>query len=679
MLLRIAALCLVALALDGPSIAYAREALLRFEVNEGRNLNEFLRQGDTAAHLVLRSGRDLRVLVAFPAGDSGVALWFQRLQVPARWTLEASPRAIQARDSRGRALHGILFEASVAARRLMIRQALLSSIRVLRNYQGTGTAPQEILVRPVLAGHTLTWSRTRLDGAPGYRLTLEVMHGSLLPGAQGISSGPDGRILLRITALSGERPLTPLSGAQLFNGSEARDTRARDTLTFLSYKEKYLAGSWRFDTYFGRDTLMSVRLLMPVLTPQAIEAGLRAVLARLAPDGEVAHEETIGEFAVLTHQKEDGVLSDAPILDYGMIDGNELLAPVTAAYLLDTAEGKRRSAVFLRENVAISGPQTLAGQALLRNLRLVVTQAAPFAAAARYENLLALKPGHTAGEWRDSTDGIGGGRYPYDVNAVFMPAALDATAHLLDSGLLDPFLAPGDRKLLARAAAEATIWRRSAPPLFDVTLDNASARAAITAYAQHVGVPATDALAALGAGPVTFHAVSLDAAGRPVPILNSDEGFALLFTTPAPDELDAEVRSVMRPFPAGLLTGAGLLVANPAFASAGLQARFTSHAYHGTVVWSWQQALFASGLARQLERVDLPDPIKEHLLKAQKTLWRVIHATQSLESSELWSWRFQGGHYSVAPFGSSSSDVDESNAAQLWSSVYLAVKPPSTQ
>jgi len=77
------------------------------------------------------------------------------------------------------------------------------------------------------------------------------------------------------------------------------DAAARDTLTFLAYREKLLAGSWRFDTYFGRDTLMSVRLLMPVLSPLAVEAALASVLARLSPQGEVAHEEDVGERAVL--------------------------------------------------------------------------------------------------------------------------------------------------------------------------------------------------------------------------------------------------------------------------------------------------------------------------------------------------------------------------------------------
>src|SRR5262249_2378754 len=160
----------------------------------------------------------------------------------------------------------------------------------------------------------------------GYRLELEVAAGTLRGDGQ-ISAGADGRIKFRITALSGEIPLTALSGTALLNGRQDQDERARDTLTFLSYEEKFLAGSWRFNTYFGADALMSVRLLMPVLAPEAIEAGLRSVLVRLSADGEVAHEEGIGEFAVLSHKKQDGVLSDAPIFDYTMIDGNYLLAP----------------------------------------------------------------------------------------------------------------------------------------------------------------------------------------------------------------------------------------------------------------------------------------------------------------------------------------------------------------
>ncbi len=88
---------------------------------------------------------------------------------------------------------------------------------------------------------------------------------------------------LRITALTGEKPLTPLS-SHLLSSSANDDPRSREVLTFLSYEEKFLAGSWRFNTYFGRDTLMSLRLLLPVLEPEALEGGLMAVLQRLAAE-----------------------------------------------------------------------------------------------------------------------------------------------------------------------------------------------------------------------------------------------------------------------------------------------------------------------------------------------------------------------------------------------------------
>jgi len=672
----VAALLLAVSLACPPSSVLAREAPFHFELEEGRNVNFLIREGKIAAHVVLRSGQAPRILVAFPAGNSGVGLWFQPQEAGAHWVLEALPTTRIARDSQGRPLYGVAFDTSIAIKSLVPKQAILSSIRILRDYESSGAVPEEVVIRPEVSAsrHSIVWSRNRLDGAAGYRLTLEVIDGTSL-GDGRISAGPDGRIKLHIVALSGEVPLTPLSGSALLNGKESHDERARDTLTFLSYEEKFLAGSWRFNTYFGRDTLLSIRLLMPVLAPDAIEAGLRAVLARLASDGEVAHEEGIGEFAVLSHKRQDGTLSDAPIFDYAMIDGNYLLAPIITSYLLDDPVGKRRAAEYLRNSVDRGGSIS-AGQALLRNLRLVATSAAKFAAEPRYRNLISLKPGRSAGEWRDSQDGIGGGRYPYDVNAVLVPAALEATTRLLESGLLDPFLAPDDREILSRTAEAVKVWRTRAPVLFDMTVDNHTARTAIDSYAAQIGVPAAGALAALATNAVGFHAISLDADGKPVPIVHSDEGFELLFARPDPSTLDRDVRSVVQPFPLGLMTGAGMLVANPAFAAETLKAKFSNHAYHGTVVWSWQQALFASGLERQLQRTDLPKPVRQHLLAAQQTLWQVIRATRSMRTSELWSWRFESGHYSIAPFGASGTDADESNAAQLWSSVYLAVRPP---
>ena len=71
---------------------------LSFRIDEGRNINSFLRDGPVAAHLLLRSGNEPRVLVAFPAGNSGVGLWFEKTARPVTWTLVAPPRPLNTLD-----------------------------------------------------------------------------------------------------------------------------------------------------------------------------------------------------------------------------------------------------------------------------------------------------------------------------------------------------------------------------------------------------------------------------------------------------------------------------------------------------------------------------------------------------------------------------------------------------
>ena len=648
---------------------------LAFQVDDALNINAFLREGPVAGHLLLRSGTAPRILVAFPAGNSGVGLWFAPLPQKASWTLNGPAEPFRATDGRGRPLYGLAAQARIAAAELVPQQAVLSSIRVLRDYQSTRTVPPEISSAPTVAGRTLTWTRDRLDGGASYWLSLEITHGTLADGR--IQAAADGTIGLRITALTGETPLAPLSGAALLDDSAGADPAARNTLTYLAYREKLLAGSWRFDTYFGRDTLMSVRLLMPALSPSAVEAALGSVLARLSPEGEVAHEEDIGEQAVLDHMKADGSRSPAPVYDYKMIDGNYLLAPVAGAWLAHDARGRARATAFLAAAAGGSnGGRGTRGAALVRNLKLVLGSAAAFGADPVRANLIALKAGHSVGEWRDSEHGLGGGRYPYDVNAVLVPAALAAAAELDASGLLAPYLTADDRARFARAAQLAQVWRDRAPPLFEVIIPNKVAAGAVYAYATAEKIQALPAIGALGDDDLRFHAIALDASGVPIPVLHSDEGFALLFGDLDAPGLDRAVGAVMRPFPAGLMTEIGMLVANPAFCPAALQAQLNRNAYHGTVVWSWQQALFAAGLARQLERADLPAAVHAHLVDAQRRLWTAIDATRSMSNSELWSWSFGDRHYHVAPFGSAAADADEANAAQLWSTVYLAVRPP---
>ena len=182
---------------------------------------------------------------------------------------------------------------------------------------------------------------------------------------------------------------------------------------------------------------------MPALTVTTIEAGIGSVLTRLNPDGEVAHEEDIGEFAVLRRGGEGPTASDEPMYDYQMVDDDFLLAPIVAHYLLDHAQGRSRAATFLKQQTAHG--QTY-GEALVSNIRFVLASAEPFGRDPSASNLIKLKDGVPAGEWRDSTEGLGHGRIAYDVNAVFVPAALTAISRLDNSGLLAEYTAAGDRK-----------------------------------------------------------------------------------------------------------------------------------------------------------------------------------------------------------------------------------------
>jgi hypothetical protein len=651
---------------------------LSFEVDEGSNLNSFLREGPVAAHLLLRSGLDPRILVAFPAGNSGVGLWFSHAAAAVTWALLGQPQPLIVKDGHGRPLYGMTAEAGVTgAKDLSIKQAVLSSVRVLRDYQALGTFPAEVAANPTIQNSTITWARDRLDGAAGYLLSLQITRGTIAAGH--VLAGSDGRIEMKITAMSGETPMTPLAAEDLFTDAAQADATARHALTFLSFEEKFLAGSWRFDTYFGRDTLMSVRLLMPVLTPKAVQAGLGAVLTRLSPQGEVAHEEDIGEFAVLDHLRAAKSRSDAPVFDYKMIDGSFMLAPVAAEWLLDDERGRSQAAQFLaRQDGRYGEPPQALGADLVSNLRFVLRAAAKFADDPRPPNLIALKAGVPVGQWRDSNDGLAGGRFPYDVNAVFVPAALEAAGRFFGSGLLDPYLSAADRGIFSRAESMTRIFRAEAGKLFDVSVPGATARRNIAEYAAALNVSGDAAVRSVGNSPVQFHALSLTDDAKPIPVIHSDEGFELLFGRPSPAALRQAVTALMRPFPAGLLTDVGVVVANPVYASPAIQSKLTKNAYHGTVVWSWQQAVLAAGLQRQLRRADLPSSLKQLLRNAQTQLWRAIREAHTMRNSELWSWTFAGEHFHIAPFGANAADADESNAAQLWSTVYLAIPDPGS-
>lgn len=644
-----------------PTPTPAAAATLAFSVKEANTWNYLFRSGAVAAHLLATSGEAPRIVVAFPAGNAGIGLWFDKPSAPVELDIEGALTAVTRPDG----MRGV--RAIVRSSQPTLRaNAVMSTIRVLRDYaKDPKLLPPEIhnaIAAAVSPGAPLVVRRTTLDGAHHLELRVEPEGGATATtDAQGeiVLTAP-GPFEVALTFLQDDPPLTPIALDQLLAPNAAPSERDRAALAFLTYREKMLAGSWRFLTYFGRDTLLSVRMLMPVLEPDAIEGALGAVIDRLDAHGQVAHEEDIGEQAALRNQREGRGPKLDPIFDYKMVDSDFLLAPVVAHYVLDTPAGKPRAAAFLAKY----------RDALAKNLALVVERATAFGATPTPENLVALKPGFKVGNWRDSEDGLGGGRYAYDVNAVLIPAALAAAARLYDATCA---AACRDRADTARRLAGR--WRQNAPPLFELEVANAAARADVQTYAAEQGIDPAPALAAIGDQPVRFSALSLRADHTAVPVMNSDDGFALLFGAPPPFQLAQIAADVARPFPAGLLTPVGMVIANPAYVTdPALRAKFARDRYHGAVIWSWQQAMMAAGLARQLERADLPAPVRAQLVAAQTALWGAIRASDAVRLAEHWSWQIKDGKFAIYRFGEGGDA--EANAAQLWSTVYLAVQPP---
>jgi len=648
---------------------------LSFAIAEGDVDNAFFRWGPVAAHALATSGERPRLVVAFPAGNEGAALWFVPAEGPVQLSIEGP--LLPMADLKGReqaaGVQGVLV---VDRPSLTVDRAVLGSVRSIRDVVH-GADPASVAVDVEIQKDCAFYIRELVDGRMVF-VQLWALGGSELTAdgegrATFRATAPGGGLRLGFVAIGQAEPLTPIPADRILRPGIEADPRDLQALAYLTYEEKLLAGSWRFLTYFGRDTLLSIAMLMPAVRPEVTEAGLRSVLTRLDPSGDVAHEEDIGDWAGLrrlAEAAEEGVQPPAdltaPIHDHKMIDDDLLLAPVAASYLLDDPDGAARAPAFLGEDC---GGRSC-GDALRANLLYVMDLARPFADDPRWTHLIALQEGEATGEWRDSQEGLGGGRVPYSVNGILVPAALRAAARLLESERLW-----GDRPNAERAREHADSWDVVAG-MFTVTVSEPTARRRIRARATAAGVDPAAALATLD-GPVTFPALALDGQGRPVQVMHSDDGFDLLFGDPTAERLLGAAERIRRPFPAGLLTDAGIVVANATLADdRGTRGQFTPDHYHGEVIWSWQQALLAAGLRRQLARQDLSADVREGLVAAQRDLWAVIDATAEQRRAELWSWTVEDGRIVPVPFGQGSGHHTESNAVQLWSTVYIGIPRP---
>jgi len=472
--------------------------------------------------------------------------------------------------------------------------------------------------------------------------------------------------------------LTQLSASAVLNSaSQALITQQPDqttSLAFLSYSQKLLAGAWRFLTYFGRDSMISALLLQPVLSTGqngAIEAVIGAVLERInKTDGSVCHEETIGDYATYLHEL-NNVTSTAPICSYIMIDSDYYLPVVMQNYFVDTAVGRARTAAFFNQTATLPfGNEGLTYADLaLRNAEKIMTLSAPFAAPGgqTIANLTHLKDGIIVGEWRDSTYGIGGGYYPFDVNTALVPAALRAIAALSSINFF-----PSHPDWSTLASEYAQVWENSTLPFFSVTVPVASAESLLTSYVAASSFPGP-AHTELITEPLTFHGLSLlGNDNQPiVKVMNTDSSFRLFLLNDTDNTqltafLNETAQQILLPFPAGLSTDVGLVVANPAYGGAPeYAANWTRADYHGTVVWGWTMSMMAKGLERQLERcnttttttsVSVPtfcadQTVYPNVRAAYNHLWDILDNNKAQLNGEVWSWTYVNGTFQVTPLG----------------------------
>ena len=89
------------------------------------------------------------------------------------------------------------------------------------------------------------------------------------------------------------------------------------------------------------------------------------------------------------------------------------------------------------------------------------------------------------------------------------------------------------------------------------------------------------------------------------------------------------------------------------------------------------QAAYAAGIARQIDRPDLPPATRARLIAAEAILWQGIEASDALRTSEFWTYMIDDEGSCIPVPAQGAGIVNESNPVQLWSTVYLAIHPPA--
>lgn len=677
-------------------------------VQVGHEKSLFFRGGDQNLTTVqVRAVSGSRPLVGgfFPAGNSGAMMMLSASPKEPQLDLDtSSARAVQWGADRGIVTR---VKASnlpkVGSKSVLdIVSFALGNVRFLRDHvvadHGTwveyGMKPAEINETSELtpSGELIAY-RTSLSGKARYTMRIRPLNGAVittmdtqiaslggggLVNAQNkwrILSGADDNVEFEITFTTSEPPRIPVPAEELVVPEYlAKMTlEEKQKLEFLFYEDGAIAGAHAYMTYFGRDPLITAMIAQDAFSPRALKIILAAALDTVNDEGNPAHEAEVSERASYTRLLADPgprkkFYDDTTIYDYSMIDTQFLIMPVVQLLLKKTSAPEVRA--FLTKKSRSPTGRTYSEQLTLNKDR-ILRITGPFAADPyNYRNLIHLLEGRTTGQWRDSNFGLAGGRYPFDVNTALAPASLEAILNLYQLQL--PGWKPDEALTVKRSWDQ---WRTKPFEFFRVEIPAEEARAKSVAFARSLNVKVTEKDPFHGQ-PLRFFALSLDAEGRAIPVVHTDISFVLLYTEPPSDILDLLLGDVRRSYAdGGLDSPAGQFVANPAFASAKVQAGITMQAYHGSV-WSMQQEMLARGMLKQAARPDLSLQSRTQIRKSQLHVWRAVSRNFDWRAVELWSGEVARGVILRSAYGTGKNIVAESCLDQFWSNTKIANFPP---
>jgi len=504
------------------------------------------------------------------------------------------------------------------------------------------------------------------------------------------------------------------------------------SVELLSSKEKLMAGLPNYGTYFGRDMMMTSLMMQPIWANTMSEYVIASALRKLGPEGDVSHEEALGGQAIRENSSEynahmeeyfrlregnapaaDTALAGARALlmglqkvreNYHMRDDEFQLPVLAARYLANPAISSARKRAFLMDSSDGRGPRVAL---LLRELALVAKLAAPYGRDPVVQNLVGsprLDSTHWRSiSWRDSNAGYANGRFAMDINAIWVPRALESTLEIV-TALRGVGFTPAQEERFAGVIAGTSLsdfvhnpatlkeavdnWN-GAGRHFVVSLAPAEISSSVQRKLQ--SLPAQEhaywqnVLTTTGADrrPLTFLAISLDSAGHPIPVVNSDPATWLLLrdrrntTAASRDRVTRDVAAFMRAYPVGLFADKlGPLVANDAYASPAVWQAFEKDQYHSPrVVWGREVNLFMLGVAAEIaSSVDkagrpinmAPVGYVKGLRDALRRTGAAVEAS-GLKHTELWSYEISGGRLQPIRYGAA-TDI------QLWNVTDLAVQ-----